>query len=219
MAKACNSTLGKSPCIMDITFVKMLYFTSYLRTLHEAGSRKHVVFLDPDLLFVRSIQPVFEQSFHVGLTTMCGEIGLMNPGVLICHGQHLKECQDFHQASTDTFVTQMYSHTGDQRSIGVVMFNEIANVEKKLKDTMAGKSVMVQTKSGWKWLLLPGQIFNATPTKLLSKDAVVLHYKGPVDRKKLQLEHHKKYWLKGKSHIFLRKYVKSAPKNIKCDWV
>lgn len=209
----------KSPCIMDITFVKMVYFTSYLESLRLAGREKHIVFLDPDLLFTSSIADVFEKDFHVGITAMCGEIGLMNPGILFCHGKHIQECKDVHQATVDVFVDHMFSHTGDQRSFGALFMNEVDNLAGALKPVMGGKWNSVLTRSGWRVLFLPGHVFNATPSKYLSESARVLHYKGPLPRKKLGLDHYMRFWKRGKSHLFMRKFAKMPPKNLSCKWV
>mmetsp|Transcript_10517 Transcript_10517/g.29928 ORF Transcript_10517/g.29928 Transcript_10517/m.29928 type:complete len:356 (-) Transcript_10517:67-1134(-) len=216
LTKKCNATVAKSPCIMDVTFIKMVYFTSYLHTLQQVNRRKHVVFLDPDLIFLKDISDVFNAKFHVGITAMCGEIGLMNPGVLFCHGDHMKECHDLHQAVVDVFAESMYSHTGDQRSFGMVFNQVLQNYPRKLDQVMEGKHKIFTTSTGWDVLFVPGYIFNATPTKLMGKDARVLHYKGPIERKKMQIEHYKKYVKKGNGSLLARKYAKMPPKNMKC---
>lgn len=218
LTKACNATI-KSPCIMDITFVKMVYFQSFMYSLEKQNYDSHVVFLDPDLLILQSIQNVFSSDFDIGITVVCGEIGLMNPGVVFCHKSHLGKCRRFHEEVVQEFIGNMFAHTGDQRSFGTVTCNIVKNYSSLFAKVMQGKT-LTETSTGndpYVFKFMPGYVFNATPGKLVGRNPVILHYKGPLTRKKMLLEHYQRFYLKNKSHLFLRKiFKKPTSKDLEC---
>jgi len=190
---------------MSKTFLKVYYFKCLLHTFLVRGNFPNIIFLDPDILFLKSIPAVFSKKFDVGITIMCGEIGNMNPGVLFCRQNATNACFNFHLSVVEQFSQTLYTHTGDQRSIGLLL-QQVPNFNKLLWKAMEEPITVYSKFNNFTFLFLPGSIYNACPGKLFSESAVAVHYKGP--RKTLLLQHYKNYFLPHHTSALARRLKK-----------
>lgn len=163
----------RSPCSSQPALGRSTAWVDFLR---QAPADSHIVFLDYDMLIQRSLEPVFESVFDVGLTFRIHHRWPINAGIQFVHASRLERALGFYEKALATLSGKFVDWTvwcGDQWAL-----QELVHAD------FSGRSAFHHTEGGFDLLLLPGEEYNYSaeaewhfqPGAYDAKK--VLHFKG-----------------------------------------
>lgn len=148
-----------------------------LQFLESLESNQHVVFLDTDMLFVKSFDSVFQQEFDIGLTFRDFDSMPINGGLILINSRGIQSGIRFLKSVKDIFESRYADEKfwwGDQHALMDVVGME--NFQNRVTDRL--------TTNDSDLLLLPCEEFNFSPHNTLGslhglhKSKWLLHFKG-----------------------------------------
>jgi len=139
------------------------------------ASDAHAVFVDSDLLVARSLEPVFEASFDVGLTFRDHEDMPINVGVNFAHGGRLANAASFHRRVREILLEDFGDWT-QWRGTQYAMSKLVDEAD------FTHQEPRFHRQNGYEVQLLPCDVYNfsaPTPMDGFYPEPAVLHFKGP----------------------------------------
>lgn len=173
----------------NVDLKSLMFERLRLQAAHIEQRNKHTatIFLDSDVILLRDLTPVFSSSFDVALTWRKNPVAPFNNGVFFVAAdsvdsaaslRFLQRGLDCYQRLAEdkqvqAYYGDIYSWGGDQYAFAVVVGQR--EFVRRPTDDMLIDCVHVK--------LLPCELYNFTPKKALSYEALAdkycLHFKGP----------------------------------------